>query len=247
MFSTLLKSGATLQDYLGKLSKNGELLDVREISASFATNVIASVAFGIEIDAINNPNNEFRVCGRKIFELSLWNAIRSLFGFIAPKIMDVLRLKSIDADVETFIKSMVKQNLEYREKNNVVRKDFFQLLIQLRNNGTVQLDDQWETVIKADEGQKSLSLNEMAAQIFVFFAAGFETSSTTLTFCMYELTKQPKIQQKIQSEIDRVLQEENGTITYDSLSNMKYLDSCIEGEIMLDLKENQHAIRLFSA
>lgn len=236
MFSTLLKCGETLQDYLEKLTESGELLDVREISASFSTNVIASVAFGIEIDAINNPNNEFRVCGRKIFELSLSNAIKSLFGFIAPKVMDIFRIKSVDSDVENFIKAVVKQNLEYREKNNVVRKDFFQLLIQLRNNGTVQLDNEWETVIKTDESQKSLSLNEMAAQVFVFFAAGFETSSTTLTFCMFELAKQSEIQQKIQSEIDHVLREENGRITYDSFSKMKYLDCCIEGEVLQVLK-----------
>ena len=145
--------------------------------------------------------------------------------------MNFLRLKSIPPKVESFIFAVTKQNLEYREKNNVVRKDFFQLLVQLRNNGTVQLDDEWETVIKADENQKTLTLNEIAAQSFIFFAAGFETSSTTLTFCMYELAKNPKIQEKVHDEINSVIGWHGGEISYECIAEMKYLENCIDGKV----------------
>lgn len=231
MFSTLVSCGSTLQNYLAKLADKNELLDVREISASHATNIIASVAFGIDIDTINNPDNEFRVCGRQIFEISISNSIRSLMTFTAPNLLSLLRIKSIRPEVESFIKSVVKENLEYREKNNISRKDFFQLLIQLRNNGTVHLDDQWETVIQADENQKKMSFNEIAAQAFVFFAAGFETSSSTLTFCMFELAKNPEIQEKVHNEIDSVIESHNGEITYECISEMTYLENCIDGRI----------------
>lgn len=70
--------------------------------------------------------------------------------------------------------SVVKENLEFREKNHIIRKDFFHLLIQLRNNGSV--NDEWEFTNKTDESQKMMTLNEIAAQVFVFFLAGFETS-----------------------------------------------------------------------
>lgn len=184
MFSTLVECGSNLQNHLEDLVSKNQLLDVREIAASHSTNVISSVAFGIEVDAIKDPNNEFRVCGRKIFESSLRNAARWLLMFIAPSVMRLFRLKVVDDSVEKFIKSVVKENMEHREKNNVSRKDFFQLLIQLRNTGTVQLDDQWDTVIKADESQKTLSLNEMAAQTFVFFAAGFGKHLVSLRFLL---------------------------------------------------------------
>ncbi|XP_031628928.1 probable cytochrome P450 6d5 [Contarinia nasturtii] len=228
MFSTIVDCGATLQNHLDNLANKNQLLNVHEISASHATNVIASVAFGIDVDTITNPNNDFRVYGRKVFEASISNSIRLSFNFIAPKLMNLLRIKSVSQQVENFIFSIVKQNLEYRENNNVTRKDFFQLLIQLRNTGTVQLDDQWETVIKADESQKSMSLKEIAAQSYVFYIAGFETSSTTLTFCMYELAKHPEIQQRVHNEIDRILEKHNGCINYESVTEMKYLEACID-------------------
>lgn len=230
MFSTFTECASTLQNHLEKVASDGDLLDVRDISAKFTTNVIASVAFGIDVDTISNPDHVFRENGRRIFAASFWNGVRFFLKFIAPNLMSILRIKSVDGEVEQFIKSLVKQNLEYREMNNVTRKDFFQLLIQLRNGGTVQLDDEWDTVIKADDSQKTMTLNEICAQTFVFFAAGFETSSTTLSYCLYELAKNREIQLRVQEEIDKVLEEHDGKLTYESISDMKYLDKCIDGE-----------------
>lgn len=229
MFSTLINCGSSLQSFLENVAKEGKLLDTRDLAARHTTNVIASVGFGIDVDTIAEPNNEFRKYGRKIFEPNVMNAIRFFLKFIAPEVMEALPMKSHDAKVEEFFRSVVKQNLEHREKNNVTRKDFFQLLIQLRNTGTVQLDDQWETVIKADDNQKTLTEDEILAQTFVFFGAGFETSSTTLSFCLYQLSKYPEIQARVHSEIDKVLKEHNGQVTYESIADMKYLDCCIDG------------------
>lgn len=230
MFSTFVDCGSTLENYLENVRKNDNLLDVREISARHSTNVIASVAFGIDVDTISNPNHAFRENGRKIFASNFPNAIRFFLKFIAPKIMLIFRIRAIDSGVEQFIKTIVKENLEYRERNNVTRKDFFQLLVQLRNTGTVQLDDQWNTDIKTAEDQKKMSLNEIAAQAFVFFAAGFETSSTTLSYCLYELAKHPEIQKRVHDEIDEILKQHNNHLTYESISDMVYLEKCIDGK-----------------
>lgn len=69
---------------------------------------------------------------------------------IYPKIQQTLRLKTTSADVERYIMEIVKQTVQYREKNNVVRKDLMQLLIQLRNNGSAEQDGNWETNIIRD-------------------------------------------------------------------------------------------------
>lgn len=229
MFSTFIDCGSTLQNYLENSINKNEVLDLREISARHSTNIIASIAFGIDIDTISQPNHEFRENGRKIFASTFLNAIRFFLKFIAPKLMLIFHIKAIPSDVEHFIKTVVKKNLEYREKNNVTRKDFFQLLIQLRNGGTVQLDDQWNTVIKADENQKTMTLNEICAHAFVFFAAGFETSSTTLSYCLYELAKNSEIQKRVQNEIEKVLQKYNGQNSYEAVMDMIYLEKCIDG------------------
>lgn len=79
------------------------------------------------------------------------------------------------------------------------------------------------------ENNKMLTLNEMAAQAWVFYVAGFETSSTTMSFCLYELAKNPDIQKKVQSEIDEIMGKYNGKLSYDAVHEMKYLEWCIDG------------------
>jgi len=74
-------------------------------------------------------------------------------------------------------------------------------------------------------------MNCLAAQAFVFFIAGFETSSTTMTFCLYELAISPDIQEVLRNEIDTVLEKHDGNISYEAIQEMTYLDKVVAGEL----------------
>lgn len=69
----------------------------------------------------------------------------------------------------------------------------------------------------------------ITAQAFLFFLAGFETSSTTISFAMYELAANPKIQEKLYDEIQTAY-EKHGCFSYDTISEMKYLDCVVRGK-----------------
>jgi cytochrome P450 family 6 len=73
-------------------------------------------------------------------------------------------------------------------------------------------------------------MDVIAAQVFVFFLAGFETSSTTMTFCLYELAVNPDIQERLRAEIDTMLEKHDGNITYESILEMEYLDKVVDGK-----------------
>lgn len=70
--------------------------------------------------------------------------------------------------------------------------------------------------------------NMVAGQALQFFAAGFETVSAILSFTLYELCIQPEIQDKLRVEVLENIKQHNG-ITYEGLSEMKYLDMCVSG------------------
>lgn len=232
MFDTIVDCVKSLQIHLDGIAKSGDSVNTRELFAQFATNVLASVAFGIDVDCIENPDAEFRKYGRKIFDSTIRNALRGI-SQLSPTLSKFFGVRFTDKDVAQFMVDTVRQNSEYREKNNIVRKDFFQLLIQLRNTGYVEESDDWSTKASQSETGTKETFEEMAAQAFVFFVAGFESSSSTLSFCMYEFARNPETQQKAYDEITSVLKDYDGTLNYESAMEMKYTENCIDGKCAL--------------
>lgn len=230
MFDTIVDCGKSLENYMSTFSNTDKSVEMREVFARFATNVIVSVAFGIDIDCIESPECEFRKHGQQFFAPNLKNVLRTNLSVMTPTLAKLLRIRWADKDSGEFMIDAVKQNMDYREKNNVTRKDFFQLLMQLRNTGKVQDGDDWSA--ESNTGKKSLTVEEMAAQAFLFFAGGFESSSSTMSFLMFELAKHQEIQQKVYDEITEVIQKHGGQLTYEAVSDMKYLGQCLDGKLI---------------
>jgi cytochrome P450 family 6 len=68
MFPTLVDCANVFQKYIEDQVKSGNnIMDIYEIAARFTTKCISSVAFGVEIDCINDPNHIFRDIERKAF------------------------------------------------------------------------------------------------------------------------------------------------------------------------------------
>ncbi|KAJ3651673.1 hypothetical protein Zmor_017697 [Zophobas morio] len=57
---------------------------------------------------------------------------------------------------------------------------------------------------------------------------GFETSSTLMSFALYELAKHQDIQEKLRVEINSVLDKHDKQVTYESIQDMKYLGQVVD-------------------
>lgn len=51
-----------------------------------------------------------------------------------------------------------------------------------------------------------------------------------MTFCLHELSQNPEIQERVRENIMEVLERHDGKITYEALSEMTYLEQCINGK-----------------
>lgn len=72
----------------------------------------------------------------------------------------------------------------------------------------------------------------IAAQAFIFFVAGFETSSTTMSNALYELAVNQEIQNKLREEINEEYIRHNGNFTYENIKQMNYLDKVFKGMLV---------------
>ncbi|VEN50704.1 unnamed protein product, partial [Callosobruchus maculatus] len=228
MFQTMAACTESLAEVLREYEKINDAVDIKEVLARFTTDVIGSVAFGLECNSLKDPNSTFRKYGKKVFEPSFTRRIKMWVMLFTPR--DILKkfgFRSTDADVERFFLGTVKDTIRYREQNNVFRKDFMHLLIQLKNRGEVSEDDKLSVEKGESQEGKHLSENEIAAQCFVFFLAGFETSATTMTFALYELAANQDIQDKLREEVRNVLDKYDGKMTYEAIMEMTYLDKIV--------------------
>ncbi|XP_044757086.1 probable cytochrome P450 6a13 [Coccinella septempunctata] len=227
MFETLLDCTHSLKKVMDQLE--GEEVDIKDILGRFTTDIIGTCAFGIECNSLENPENEFRQKGKAVFEKpkDFWMTIYEQFFIYFPNLMKFLNLTYIEKDLTNFFVGIARNTVEYREKNSVRRKDLMDLLIQLKNKGKLTDDEQFSIEDNANDNNR-ISMDDLAGQAFLFFEAGFETSSTAMTFCLYELAENKDIQDKLRDEINLVLKRYDGKITYDAIMDMPYLEMVLQ-------------------
>lgn len=69
----------------------------------------------------------------------------------------------------------------------------------------------------------------LATQGFVFFVAGFENTSLTISYALYELAQNHEIQDKLREEIRDDYERHGETLTYDRVKDLRYLDKVFKG------------------
>lgn len=74
------------------------------------------------------------------------------------------------------------------------------------------------------------TFDELTGQVFIFFAAGFESSGGTLVMAIHELSTNPHIQEKLYKEV-KEFKEKNNALSYDNIGDLKYLDCVLNGKI----------------
>lgn len=243
MFELISECADEIVEHFTKKAESGEKLDVemKDFFSRYTNDVIATCAFGIKVNSFADPDNEFFVNGKKVMKPPSPLKILQFFIIMwTPKIARLLKLKGFDESVTMSFKRSILETMKMRKENNIYRPDMVQLLMQVREgNLDHQADekskdapDGFATAEESEVGKTKVTRtwtdSEIIAQCLLFFFAGFETSSTMLTFVAYELVANPDVQQKLYEEIAAVNEQLDGKrITYDVIQKMKYLDQVI--------------------
>uniref|UniRef100_A0A182PYW3 Uncharacterized protein n=1 Tax=Anopheles epiroticus TaxID=199890 RepID=A0A182PYW3_9DIPT len=215
MMPTFLAVGEKLLDQLGPLAAEGHVVDVRDIASRYVLDGIASVFFGFEANCLRDPADPFREPLRDVNDPnSFVNNVRSAGVFLCPGLLRLSGLKSLPPAMRRFAREVVTRQIEHRERHpEQRRKDFIQLLIDLRREAN---------------GQEALTIAQCAANVFLFYVAGADTSTGVITFTLHELTHSPAVMAKARAEIDDMLARHDGVISYEALQELPYLDQCLK-------------------
>lgn len=214
MFELMLQCGQNLNTHLELLED--ETIEVRELSAKFTTDVIGSTAYGLDVNSFKDPNAEFRKYGKMIFQYDTIRGLEMLAIFFLPSIVRMTRIKMFGKKPTNFMRKVFWETITHRMKSGIKRNDLIDILLELKKNH----GDQDYYGFKFDG-------DNLMAQAASFFSAGFETSSTTTAFALYELALQPDLQNTLRKEIVEALDQSDGKITYDMAMSLPYLDMVV--------------------
>lgn len=201
--------------------QSGKAIEVKSLMTKFTVDVVSSTSFGMEANCLNDENLELYEISREVFGAGGVGALKLFFLFAFPEFSKFLKLRQFSKRVTNFFINVLSENIEYREKNNDNRNDFMNMLIQLKNKGSIDGEFSSET--------KKLTLNEILAQAFLFFFAGTDTSSTTASFALAELAFNPDVQDKLRQEVLEMTKGTKGEISYETLNEMTYLNQVVNG------------------
>ncbi|KAH8277875.1 hypothetical protein KR018_009440, partial [Drosophila ironensis] len=217
MFPIVVKVGEEMEKvFREKLSAGeGQSLEVVDLVARYTADVIGNCAFGLNCNSLHNPSAEFVTIGKRAITEHRYGGLLDIFIFGFPKLSRSLRLKLNVQDVTDFYTRIVRETVDYRLKNKEKRNDFMDSLIEMYK------------IDQDGNSEDGLTFNELLAQAFVFFVAGFETSSTTMGFALYELAQNQDVQDKLRQEISDVLEKYKNEFTYEGMKEMKYLEQTV--------------------
>jgi len=181
--------------------------------------IIGKTAFNYDINSLyeEGQNNIFTLFNKilKAFDIQGKNLITLLIAVVFQRGEKVF-VKSNKEYIESaeklyeLVLDIIKQKREAKLKGQTDTKkvrDILDILIETRDEDT----------------GKTFTDDQLRDHVLTFLMAGHETTSTAITWTLYELTKHPEIQKKLHEEVDNVLGDKPIN-SFDQVEQLKYLN-----------------------
>lgn len=246
MFGLVSQTAAAMTETLAaRPADRLQSLEMKELFSKYSLDVIATTAFGIGINSFEDEQNEFLVNANKMLSSQAdWRAaLKMMVMAMCPWLVRATGMQLMDGDIVKFFETMVVETMETRKRENITRPDVVDMLMQLRKGGRIAEDTRADAattdgLATATDGEmtsasldtsRTLTDRQIVAQCFLFFAAGFDTVSTTLSTMAYELATNPDVQRRVHAECaeTRSRLAAGNDLPYDELQRMQYLDQVV--------------------
>ncbi|XP_044742868.1 cytochrome P450 6a2-like [Chrysoperla carnea] len=211
MFPNMLSVSERLISYIQQnIDSSKNIIEAKDLSTNFATEVFTLAALNIKSDSFENPNSQFKtIAGDLLAGSHLKLFITWTLTIVDPALAVLLRIRILSKKGEMYFRKAISDVLAYREQNNLVINDFCNYLnnIHLKNS--------------------DFTRDDVVSNIVTIFLDGVETSSQILRFLLREVAAYPEVFKKLRNEIDTIKSKYDDKITFDGLQEMTYLDSCL--------------------
>lgn len=208
MYPLMRESYECLDRELDRLATTGVDVDIKSVFAKLTTMVIARCAFATHVNAFTDEKNELLEHLANFFVI---NKYRVLLRLILPTF--ILRLTGMTLTFprsNEYVTNICKEILKQRKETIGQQTEYNDLLQLLMDTNK--------------ESKEGFSDAKIIANAILFFIAGYETTSTLLTWTSYALVMNPDVQETLHEEV-KAAYEAKGGFDYETLFELKYLDA----------------------
>ena len=197
-------------------------LDIYSFFQGLTMDTIGRSAFGVETKTQENPNDPFLKRAKEIFDDRIWypSMVPFLLSLIFP---EVEPLMYYIRRFVFFFTSSLGFAISYSQ-TQVALHIIKQRMADKRLARNDLLQQMVDAITESNElGVPKLTLEEAASNSFVFFEAGYETTSTLLGDMAHVLVSYPEVQEKLRDEVTELWNNE-GNFGYNTLK-LPYMEA----------------------
>ena len=188
-YPIITKSTERLHEVLNKSSENKQPIDMQTMLQRFTVDITSNLAFGYDMNSLNNDDSEFQKNINVIFPM-ISNRVKAPFPYW--RYFKMQKDKELEKAI-FFISELSKKFIQSAENNIKSGKTPSNIL---------------EAMISArDEQGNSFDQKQLFPNIVTLLLAGEDTTANTLGWIIHYLTKNPKYQDQIKQEIEDKLEE----------------------------------------
>ncbi|KAH8256214.1 hypothetical protein KR026_010914, partial [Drosophila bipectinata] len=213
---------------------NGQVFDVYKNVCLAALDIIAETAMGTKIYAQSKDSTPYAEAVNECTAMMSW---RFMSVYLQSEILFTLthphlkwrQMKLIRTMHDFTIKVIEqrRQTLEEQQKSSSSDESS-------NDVGSKQRMALLDVLLMATVDGKPLTNDEIREEVDTFMFEGHDTTTSALSFCLYEVSRNPEVQEKLFEEILRVIgTDRSRPVTIRDLGELKYMESVIKESLRM--------------